>query len=137
MRSLLLIALAGLAGCSTAADQARYDAKSEAKLQQLLAGKVAGKPQDCLPLLRSHDMIRIDDDTLLFRDGARRIYRSELNGSCNGLGSPNYALVTGAMGGSNGRLCRGDIARTVDVGSGTLVGSCVIGDFVPYTSPRG
>ena len=136
MRSLLLIAVAALAGCSTPADQARYEAKNEAKLQQLLAGKVAGKPQDCLTTFRSQDMIRIDDDTVLFRDGGRRLYRNEINGSCNGLGSPNYAFVTTSFG-SSGRLCRGDIARMVDTGSGSLVGSCVLGDFVPYTSPRG
>ena len=137
MRSLLLIVVAALGACSTAADQARYEAKNEAKLQQLLAGRVAGKAQTCLPMLRSHDMVRIDDNTLLFRDGARRIYRSELNGGCYGLGSPSYALVTGTVGGAGSQLCRGDIARTVDLSTGTTVGSCVIGDFVPYTRPRG
>jgi hypothetical protein len=140
MRSLLLVAVAVLAGCSTPAEQAqnqaRYEARSEAKLQQYLAGKVQGKAQECLTSFRSQDMIRIDDDTVLFRDGGRRFYRNELNGSCNGLGNSHYAMVTRTVGGA-GRLCRGDIARMVDVGSGTLVGSCVIGEFVPYTSPRG
>jgi hypothetical protein len=80
-------------------------------------------------------MVRIDDDTVLFRDGANRIYRNELRGSCNGLGSDSYALVTNSIGG--GQLCRGDIARVVNVSSGMAVGSCVIGEFVPYSVPRG
>ena len=135
MRSLLLIAAAGLAGCSTAPDQiAAENARAEAKLQQHLVGRVPGKPQDCLHPLRSQDMIRIDDDTLLFRDGSRRIYRNELSGSCNGLASSNYALVTNSYGG-NGRLCRGDIARMVDLTSGMTVGGCAIGEFVPYSRP--
>lgn len=135
MRSLLLIAAAVLVGCSTAPDQiAAENARAEAKLQQHLAGKVAGKGQDCLHTFRAQDMVRIDDDTILFRDGSRRIYRNELSGACNGLGSSNYTLVTNNYGGS-GRLCRGDIARTVDLTSGMTVGGCAIGEFVPYSQP--
>lgn len=132
MRSLLLIASAALAGCSTAPNQVAGNARSEAKLQQHLAGKVTGKAQDCLPTFRTHDMVRIDEDTVLFRDGSNRIYRTEMSGSCNGLGSQNYTLVTNSFG-SSGRLCRGDIVRTVDLSSGMAVGSCAIGEFVPYT----
>jgi len=136
MRSLsFLIPAAALAACSTAPQPSQYNARSEAKLQQLLAGKVAGKAQDCLPNYRTEDMVRIDDDTVLFREGSRRIYRNELNGSCHGLGSDNYALVTKNFG-SNGRLCRGDIARVVDLTNGIPVGSCSLGDFIPYTAPR-
>jgi hypothetical protein len=135
MRSLLLIAAAGLAGCSTSPDQlAAENARSEAKLQQQLAGRVAGEGQDCLHTLRAQDMIRIDDDTVLFRDGSRRIYRNELSGACNGLANSNYALVTNNYGGS-GRLCRGDIARMMDLQTGMVVGGCAIGEFVPYTRP--
>ncbi len=137
MRNLLLIsAAAAIASCSTTpAEQASQAAEAESKLQKHLAGMVPGKARDCLPTFRTSDMIRIDEDTVLFRDGSRRIYRNEINGSCNGLGSPNYTLVTTSFG-SSGQLCRGDIARMVDMSSGIPVGSCVIGAFVPYTSPR-
>jgi hypothetical protein len=77
-------------------------------------------------------MIHVDDDTILFRSGSRRVYRNDLVGSCNGLGRGGYALVTRSFGGS-GQLCRGDIAHTVDTASGMFGGSCVIGEFVPYT----
>ena len=71
---------------------------------------------------------------MLFRDGPRRVYRNELLGNCSGVGDQNYALVTNSY---SGRLCRGDIAKVVDLQSGMMVGSCAIGDFVPYTTARG
>ncbi|HEX8413966.1 MAG TPA: DUF6491 family protein [Sphingomicrobium sp.] len=136
MRRLTLIILSTvIAACSTAPQPARHDSNAEAKLQQALAGKVAGRPVDCLPTYSSADMIRIDDDTVLFRDGPNRVYRNELGGSCSGLGSPHYALVTTSHGG--GRICRGDFARVVDAATGMNVGSCVIGEFVPYTRTAG
>jgi hypothetical protein len=30
-------------------------------------------------------------------------------------------------------MCRGDISRVADVRTGMTVGSCAIGDFIPYT----
>jgi hypothetical protein len=135
MRRLFVIAVLSLAGCSTAPDQVRYNAQGEAMMQKQLAGKVAGKAVDCLPAHVTADMIRVDDDTLLFRAGSNRVYRNELVGSCSGLGSQHYALVTNSIGG--GRLCRGDIARLVDLTSGIHAGSCVIGEFVPYVGTRG
>jgi hypothetical protein len=34
---------------------------------------------------------------------------------------------------SSSQLCRGDIATVIDTSTRTPVGSCVFGDFVPYT----
>jgi len=134
MRSMsFLLLTAALAACSTA-PQPRT-AQAEAQLERLLAGKVAQQPVDCLPTYRSGDMVVIDDNTILFREGRNRIFRNDLNGgSCTGLGGGHYALVTKQFGGG---LCRGDIAQVMDVSNGMTVGSCVMGDFVPYTSPKG
>ena len=128
--SMMIAAAAALASCSTSSQQADYDQRGEARLTQALAGKVAGRPVDCLPTYRSGDLVRVDDNTALFRDGPNRVYRNELHGFCNGLGDDSNTLVTTSH---SGRLCRGDIARVVDLPSGMTVGSCVIGDFVPYT----
>jgi hypothetical protein len=35
---------------------------------------------------------------------------------------------------SGSGLCRGDIARVADVSTGMIVGSCAVGDFIPYTT---
>jgi len=131
----VLLFSAALGACSTAPQPGR-SAKAEAHLQKLLAGKVAGPAVSCLPNYRSEDMVAIDDNTILFREGNRRIWRNDLNGgTCNGVASGSYALVTNRFGGLG--LCRGDIGPVVDLRSGMTVGSCAMGDFVPYASPRG
>ena len=38
-------------------------------------------------------------------------------------------LVTRSQG---SQLCRGDIGTVTDMTSGMVVGSCALGDFVPY-----
>jgi hypothetical protein len=54
---------------------------------------------------------------------------NHLIGECSLLKSGFYTLVTR----SNGMgLCRGDIADVADVRTGMTVGSCAIGDWVPY-----
>lgn len=132
MRSLLLIgSLATLAACSTPQPQPR-SAKAEEHLQKMLAGKSAGEPVTCLRSSDARDMVIIDDHTILFREGRRRVWRNDVAGRCSGLGSGSYALVTRQFGGMG--LCRGDIAHVMDTSSGMFVGSCSLGDFVPYTT---
>lgn len=130
--SLLLIG-AAITGCSTTAQPpAMRSAENQAKFERLLAGKVAGPPVSCLPSTRANDMTVIDEDTVLFRQGSSRVYVGHIAGGCNMLGQGGYALVTRQVGSSG--LCHGDIATVVDTHSGFTVGSCVIGDFVPYSS---
>ncbi|MEO7240673.1 MAG: DUF6491 family protein [Sphingomicrobium sp.] len=133
MRSVsLMVMTAALAGCSTAPEPER-SAKQEAHFQELIAGKVAGAPLSCLPSYRSRDnMVVVDDNTLVFRDGRRRVYVNHIVGGCNNLSSGFYALVTRQYGGMG--MCRGDIAEVADLTSGSIVGSCSLGDFIPYTS---
>lgn len=130
MRLLILATAAvGLTACATAVDQpAQRTAANQATYDRLLAGKAAGRPEKCLPLQRSNDMVVIDDDTILYRDG-RTTYVNKPLGSCNLLGRGSYALVTRSVG---SQLCRGDIGTVTDMTSGITVGSCAMGDFVPY-----
>ncbi|MEO7814234.1 MAG: hypothetical protein ABIR87_02185 [Sphingomicrobium sp.] len=129
---ILIIAVAAttLAACQTADYQpAQRSARAQQTFDKALAGKVAGKPDNCLPLRRSNDMVVIDDDTIIYRDG-RTTYVNKPLGSCTNLGNGSYALVTRSGNGS--MLCRGDISSVVDATSGITVGSCALGDFVPY-----
>ena len=132
MRILLLAAAAtSLAACETSDSQPEQrSAKAQATYDRMLAGKTAGRPEKCLPLQRSNDMTVIDDDTILYRDG-RTTYVNQPLGSCNLLGGGSYALLTRSIG---SQLCRGDIANVVDATTGVTVGSCALGDFVPYKS---
>ncbi len=136
MRRLLTSAflLVALSGCAVSgAEQGQRSLKAQQTLDRYLSGKVAGAPQACLPFYRSDDMIVVDDRTILFRDGSRRIWRNDPVGGCSGLGRPGTALVTRSFGGTG--LCRGEIANIVDTTSGMFVGSCSLGDFVPFTGP--
>ena len=132
MRTLtLMIAASAVAACTSGPQSAEYDAADAAKLQRTLAGKVAGRPQTCLPSYRSNDLIRVGDDVAVFRDGPNRVYVSRLRRRCSGLGNPSNTLVTQTVGASS--ICSGDIARVVDLPMRVTVGSCAFGDFVPYT----
>lgn len=136
MRNLTIALIASaLAACTTAPEPMTRSAEAEAHLGKLLAGKTAGPPMSCLQSWQSGNMVVIDDSTVVFRDSPRRVYRNDFRGgSCSRLGSGHYALLTKTTGPS---LCSGDIAQVLDVASGMTVGSCVLGDFVPYVASRG
>ena len=126
---MIAIAATSLAACETVDNQPqKRSASQQQSFDKALAGKVAGKPESCLPLYRSNDMTVIDDDTILYRDG-RTTYVNKPLGGCNNLGNGSYALVTQSQG---SQLCRGDIARVRDMTAGIDVGTCALGDFVPY-----
>jgi len=126
--ALLLIAVSASACAASAMTEPR-SAKAEAKLQSALQGKVAGAPISCLPPYRTNDMTIVDDNTILFRDGRKRVYRNDPPGGCAPMGSGHYALVRRSI---SSQMCRGDIVSVVDLTSKITVGSCSLGQFVPY-----
>jgi hypothetical protein len=130
----LFLAGAALASCTTAPQPIARDAGKQAEFAQLLAGKVAQRPMTCLPHYQANDMRVIDENTIAFRNGPRSTVVVHMNGGCNSLGYPSYALVTHQVGSAD--LCRGDIARVVDLQNGMTVGSCSFGEFTPFVRPR-
>jgi hypothetical protein len=134
MRKFGFLVIAAAAGSCTMAPPAPSPAqiaRSQEKFAQLTAGKAAGAPMSCLPTFRSNDMIVIDDNTIAFRQGPGRVYINHMQGGgCLNIDGGRNALVTRTPGPS---LCRGDIAQVVDFGARIPVGSCVFGDFVPYS----
>ena len=134
MRCMSLLLLTATLGACAAGPEPARTAEAESHLNSLIAGKVPSKPLSCLPHYRANDMVVIDDGTVVFKNG-RTVYRNDFQGgSCAQLGRGHYALVTRTSGGG---LCRGDIAEVRDLSAGITVGSCVLGDFVPYATPRG
>jgi hypothetical protein len=129
---LLLVAAAALGSCTTASPEelAAQAGRDQAKLASLTAGKVAGAPMSCLPSYRSNHMTVVNENVIAFRDGQKRVYINHMQGGCMGLAAGRNALVTQTTGSS---LCRGDIAQVLDTASRMNIGSCVFGDFVPYT----
>ena len=133
MRAIpILLTAAILAGCMTQPPAPTRSAKGQADFQRLTEGKVAGAPIACLPpSARTRNMVTIDDSTVAFEDGRNRTYVNHLHGSCSSLDSGFYTLVTRSHGSSS--LCTGDMADVMDVRNGISVGSCSLGEFIPYT----
>ena len=134
LAAFAVIAAAGaLAACATLDAPVERSPRAQAELARWLDGRAPGQPQGCLQTLRTQDQIVIDENTILYRDGSKRLWRNEMRGPCNGLGRPGTAIVTRQV--SGGSLCSGEIAQIIDTSGGFTVGSCSFGDFVPYTGP--
>lgn len=127
-------AAAALGSCSTTPVQEARSPRAQQELAQALAGRVAGKPVNCLPNYRANDMQIIDDWTILFK-GGRTVYLQTPRGGCPGIASRRNVLVTRLWG--TGQLCSGDISHLIDPSSGMGGGACVFSEFVPYTRPAG
>jgi hypothetical protein len=104
------------------------DRPAEQTVEQALAGFRAGEPTNCLPNNRSFSSRRVGESTVLFRVRAGELWRNDLPRECAGIDSV-AALVTQTP---VGRLCRGDIVNFVDLRTGIQLGSCPLGQFVPY-----
>jgi hypothetical protein len=122
--------LCGTVYASSASRDARY-AKEDARLEKELAGLTPGKPQNCIHLRDAYGTRSFENGkgTLIFRVSRKLVYRTDTNGSCNGIGR-DRALVTHLFG--SGQLCRGDIAHSADLVAGFTGGSCAMSDFIPY-----
>jgi hypothetical protein len=135
LRTIALAATSGvtlLSSCASGPDQYARSPKAQRELTEALAGRIPGKPVNCIPNYRTNQMQVIDDWTLLFKDG-RTVYVQNPRGGCRGLGIGGYTLVTRQFGVN--QTCSGDINNLVDLHTGMMGGSCVFGPFVPYTRP--
>jgi hypothetical protein len=134
MRFLPLLLIVPAIGSCTGTPPAQSPAviaREQARLDMLTAGKVAGQPMSCLPHYRTNDMRVINDNTVVFRESASRVYINHMNGGCGNLSNGN-TLVTRT---TQTSLCRGDIAEVIDPLNGMTVGGCSFGDFIPYARP--
>jgi hypothetical protein len=134
MRTLPLLLVGGLAASCTMGPppppQPMHAAQSD-KAMRLLAGKVAGPPQDCISTINANDMVWLDHSTVAFKRGSNLVYVNHFNGGCDNY-ADRYALVTRQV---TGQLCRGDIAQLVDPVAHYALGSCNFGEFIPYRRP--
>lgn len=96
-----------------------------------LAGRTAGPPSNCLDLDLVGGPDIVDAHTILYRQSARRVWRTEPIGACPGMRYGDTLIVE-----LYGRqMCRNDRFRAVHPGS--LPGAvCRFGPFVPYDRAR-
>lgn len=126
-------ALAACAASPMAANAGALSPDQLALLDRHLGGKVPGESVSCIPTHAANQTIRVSDDILLYRVSGSLVYKNELRGGCPGLARDSDIMVSRQFG--NGP-CRGDIIHLVDRTSGIAGGSCVLGEFTPYRSPR-
>jgi len=126
MRTILIpIAALGLFGAAAPAAPGQETAES------LLAGRIAGKPVDCVDKSRLEGPQIIDAKTLIYHESGNRLWRNDLIGVCPGL-QPMDTLIVDIYGTS---LCRNDHFRALTPGL-TIPGPyCRLGNFTPYDKP--
>ncbi|PZQ60525.1 MAG: hypothetical protein DI544_09010 [Sphingomonas taxi] len=135
MRFLITFLAAGALGAAAvvAAPGQRPDRgpdRAEAAYAKLLAGKTPGKEEACIDTRFTKPQLSAHGTRLLYRVSDRLVYVSETGGGCENVARGD-AMVTRQF---QTRLCRGDIAQTVDLPTRMPTGSCALGGFVPYRS---
>jgi hypothetical protein len=125
------LACAILLAVPASAGNTAPDAKGEAELAKLLAGRVAGKPTDCIDQRLSDDSQVIDHTAIVYREGGTLW----VNRPVGGLDALDYnsILVTESF---MSQLCSVDPVHLVDRTSRFERGFLSLGKFVPYTKPR-
>lgn len=127
-----ILAALGLASCTTAAPPPEA-AVAQHQLDALLAGKVAGQPQNCIPTFQSGSPSLIAPGAIAFTVNPGRIYVSDVRGTgCEDFANPRYSLISDSHGAS---LCSGDIVKIRDLQTGNMIGACSMGMFTPYVRP--
>jgi hypothetical protein len=126
MRSLILVAVAALAGCTEPPPAAPNTA-----FAQELAGHVPGKPESCVTSYPAENLRIVDQSTIAYGSG-RTIYVNHLGGPCPALSQFNTIIVDAGIG---GQYCRGDHVRGLEPGAIIAGPQCNLGDWIPYRMP--
>lgn len=128
----LKAAIAGLAMALAATTAIAAPAESgDDQIARALAGRIAGKPTDCLYQRDIRSTRIIDRTAILYEMNNGTIYLNRPTSGASFLNS-NYALVTDTH---SSQLCTIDIVRQVDFISHFESGSVGLGPFVPYLKP--
>ena len=128
MRTLIYAAvIASLIGAPIASLSAAKQSPQD-KLAKLTAGRVAGKPVDCINLgITNNESQKIPGIGMAYRQGTTW-YVSRFKDGCPDL-REDTVVVTKLH---SSQLCRGDIADLRMIPPNMPVGSCVFDSFVPY-----
>lgn len=128
MRPLIstLIAAAAVAAVPGVA-AAKDKLAPEAKLEKLLDGRVAGTPQDCIPLSSVSSSQIIDKTAIVYRVGST-LWVNRPKGGAQTLNDDDI-LVTKLTG---SQLCSIDTVELRDRTSHMYSGFVSLGEFVPY-----
>jgi hypothetical protein len=133
MRVVKALVLGALLASSSAAIAGTADraARGEARLAQIVEGRVAGQPVDCIDLSRIDSSEIVDGTAIVYHVGNRLyVNRPEIGGSWL---DDDDILLTRSW---SSDLCRIDTVQLIDRGSRFERGFVGLGQFVPYTKPK-
>jgi hypothetical protein len=122
----LTIATMVALGALPVAAQTRAE-RGEARLAEMLEGRVAGEGRTCISALNSNRLEVIEHVGIVY-DAGHTVWVARASRPRD-LGVFDVPIIE-----RNGsQLCRSDIIRTVDRSTGMHTGSVLLEDFVPYT----
>lgn len=134
MRTIIILSgAAALLGACTTESSRPMESGPRAQMTAELEGRVAGEPVTCVNMRELRGNRSTEDGAIIFEGSGGRIYVNSPPGGCPSLNF-GRALVTRTP---STQLCRGDIARVVDTATGMEMGSCGLGEFVPYSRRAG
>lgn len=123
-----ILAGAALALGAAAANAGTIENKGEARLAEMLEGRVAGEPVRCITTFRSNTPQIIDRVALVHEEGDTIfVARPERPRS---LDSRDILLIERF---NSSSLCAGDHMRMIDRTGGFMTGLVFVKEFVPYT----
>jgi hypothetical protein len=104
----------------------------EQQLAKLVAGRVPGKPVNCIPLRNIRSTRVLDGTAIVYEGNGGRLYVNRPDAGAASL-RRNDTLVTKTWG---SQLCSLDTVRLLDWGSRFEHGFVGLGTFVPYARPK-
>ena len=110
---------------------AREKLAPEDQLAKLLEGRVAGKPQNCIPLSTTQSSQIIDKTAIVYKSG-NTYWVNRPRGGAESLDDDDI-LVTKTTG---SQLCSIDTVQLHDRTSHFYSGFVSLGEFVPYRRPK-
>ncbi len=123
-----LLAAAALLATVPAVAQRGYD--PQARLDRLLAGRVAGAPVSCIPLRPNTRSEIIEGQAIVYRDG-RRLYVNRPTVGLEWLLRDSILVTRPVV----SQLCDAEPVQIIDQPSRIQRGFVTLGKFVPYTRP--
>jgi len=127
LKPLITAAVLLLCGATApAADRPSRAEKNEARLAELLKGRVAGEPVSCIPAFQANKLEVIDGVGLVYGSGDT-IYVARPT-------DPKMLRWTDivVINRFGDQVCNTDVIRTVDRMSGFTTGALFLDKFVPY-----
>lgn len=121
-------AVALIAAPPAMADDHAEMSKGEQRLAELLEGRVAGEPQNCIRS-RLNDRVTVIDNTAIVYGRGGTIY-VQRTAHPDRIDSSD-TLVSRRFNGS--QVCRQDVVTTIDPFTGIFTGAVFFEEFIPYT----